>query len=116
MTNLTPTPNTDAQPADKQETQPSLLQYLTGSLISGGCAIALYLLTSSIAHAFANKPVSSTNQTAIRITLAVRTLVVGLSTLATTLFTIIGLGLMAAAIYVSVQKLKNRQASPSDTR
>ena len=116
MTNQTPTPTTDTQPTDKQQTQPSLLQYLTGALISGGCAIALYLLTSSIAHAFASKPVSSTNQTAIRLTMAVRTLVVGLSTLATVLFAIIGLGLMAAAIYVSVQHLKNRAASPSDTQ
>ncbi len=115
MTNLTPTPNTDAQPTDPQKTQPSLLQYLTGALISGGCAIALYLLTSSIANAFASKPVSSTNQTAMRLTLAVRTLIVGLSTLATTLFAIIGLGLITAAVYLFVQQLKNRAASPSDS-
>lgn len=112
MTNQTPTPNTDAQPATMQEKQPGPLQYLSGALISGAFAIALYLLTSSIAHTFANKPLSTTNQTAIQIAIAVRTMVVGVSTLATTLFSIIGFGLFAVAIYLSVQQLKNRTSPP----
>jgi hypothetical protein len=107
MTNQTPTPNTDAQPSDTQETLPSPLRCLSGALISGGIAIALYLLTSSIAQTFANKPLSTTNQTAIQLAITVRTFVVGMSTLATVLFSIIAVGLFAVAIYVSVQQLKN---------
>jgi uncharacterized membrane protein (DUF373 family) len=83
-------------------------------LISGGCAIALYFLTSSIAQTFASKPITSTNTTAIRISIAVRTLVVGVSTLATTLFSIIACGLLIVTIYVSIQQLKNRKASSSN--
>lgn len=116
MTNSTPTPNPNPQPTETQQTQtlPSLLNCLTGALISGGFAIALYFLTSSIAQTFSNKPLASTNPTAISISVAVRTLVVGLSTLATAVFSVIGVGLVAVAIYVCVQRLQNRQASPSN--
>ena len=112
MTNPTPPPNPDAQTA--KETLPSPLRCLSGALISGGFAIALYFLTSSIAQTYADKPIASTNQTAIQIAIAVRTLVVGLATLATTVFGVIALGLVIVTIYVLVQQLKNRNASSSD--
>ena len=114
MTNSTPTPNPNAQPTETQQTLPSLLNCLTGALISGGFAIALYFLTSSIAQTFTNKPLASTNPTAISISVAVRTLVVGLSTLATAVFSVIAAGLVAVTIYVCVQRLQNRKASPSN--
>ena len=113
MTNPTPTTNTDAQPSEGQDTLPNPLQCLSGALISGGFAIALYFLTSSIGNTFASKPLPSSNQTAIQISIAVRTLVVGVSTLATALFTIIGVGLMGVTIYLFVQQLKNRTSPPS---
>jgi hypothetical protein len=113
MTNPTPTPNQNSQPAKTQETLPSLLDCVTGALISGGIAIALYFLTSSIAQTFANKPLASTNPTALNISVAVRTLVVGISTLATTVFAIVGAGLVAVSIYVSIQQLKKLTAPPS---
>jgi hypothetical protein len=116
MTNLTPTPNPEAKPANTQETLPSPLRCLSGALISGGFAIALYFLTSSIAQSFAAKPIASTNTTAIRISIAIRTLVVGLSTLATTLFSVIAFGLVLLAIYASIQQLKNRKTSSSDAQ
>src|SRR4028118_1634226 len=106
MTNPTPTPNQNSQPTKSQETLPSLFNCVTGALISGGIAIALYFLTSSIAQTFANKPLASTNPTALNISVAVRTLVVGLSTLATTIFGVIALGLVGVTIYVSVEQLK----------
>jgi hypothetical protein len=116
MTNQTPTPNKDIQPVEKQEVLPDPWRCLSGALISGGFAIALYFLTSSIAQTFADKPLSSTNRTAIQISIAVRTLVVGMSTLATAVFGIIGLGLVGVTIYVSVQQLKNRTTPPSDAQ
>ncbi|MCA1990859.1 MAG: DUF3082 domain-containing protein [Coleofasciculus sp. S288] len=112
MTNPTPPPNQDAQPA--KEALPSPLRCFSGALISGGFAIALYFLTSSIAQTYADKPIASTNQTAIQIAIAVRTLVVGLATLATTVFGVIAFGLVIVTIYVLVQQLKNRNASSSD--
>lgn len=114
MTNPTPQPNQDTQPTQTQETLPGPLRSLSATLIAGGCAIAFYFLTSSIAQAFANKAITSTNTTAIRISIAIRTLVVGLSTLATTLFSFVACGLLIVTIYASIQQLKNRKASPSN--
>ena len=116
MTHPTPTPNQDTQPIDMTQTLPSPLRCLSGALISGGFAIALYFLTSSIAQTFSSKPLASTNPTAINIAIAVRTLVVGLSTLATTLFSVIAVGLLALGIHVLIQQLKNRKASSSDAQ
>ena len=114
MTNPTSTPKPDAQPAEKKDTLPSPLKCLSGALISGGIAIALYFLTSSIAHTFAGKPLASTNLTAINIAIAVRTLVVGVSTLATFVFSFIALGLVAIAIIVTAQQLRNLRTPPSN--
>lgn len=113
MTNPTPTPNQNSQPTKTQETLPSLFNCVTGALISGGIAIALYFLTSSIAQTFASKPLASTNPTALNISVAVRTLVVGISTLATTVFGIVGAGLVLVSIYISIQQLKKLTAPPS---
>ena len=106
MTNPTPAPNQNSQSTKTEEKLPSIFNCLSGVLISGGFAIALYFLTSSIAQSFANKPLASTNPTALNISVAVRTLVVGLSTLATTIFGVIALGLVGVTIYVSVEQLK----------
>ncbi|MBE9124864.1 MULTISPECIES: DUF3082 domain-containing protein [unclassified Coleofasciculus] len=114
MTNPLPPTHQDTQLADTTQTLPGPLRCLSAAFISGGFATALYFLTRSIAQTFANKPLPSSNMTAINISIAVRTLVVGISTLATAVFGIVAVGLVALAIQVSVQRLKNRVASPSD--
>lgn len=114
MTNPTPTPNQEVIPTVFVK-PPSPVQCLIASLISGACAIALYFVTSSIAQAFAHKPLPSSNITAFNIAVAVRTLVVGLSTLATTIFGIVAIGLVALAIQTIIQQLKNKSAPPSNT-
>jgi hypothetical protein len=116
MTNPTPIPNPNAQSADKKDALPSPLKCLSGALISGGIGLALYFLTSSIAHTFADKPLASTNATAVNIAIAVRTLVVGVSTLATFVFSFIAVGLVAVAIVVTAQQLKKSTAPPSDVK
>lgn len=78
------------------------LQCLIGSLTAGGFAVPLYLLTTSIAATFAEKPLPSTNQTALNIAVAVRTLVVGLATLATAIFAIAAIGLLALALQTAI--------------
>jgi hypothetical protein len=85
------------------EVPPTPQRCFTGALISGGLAYALYLLTHSIATAFANKPLPS-GRIAINIAVAVRTLVIGMSTLGTAIFAIATLGLIALGIQLLVQK------------
>jgi hypothetical protein len=116
MTNPTPTQNQNAKPTTTQDTLPTPLRCLSGALISGGFAIALYFLSSSIAQTFGSKPIASTNPTAINIAIAVRTLVVGLSMLATFVFGLVAVGLIAVTIQSSIQQLKNRKASSSDAQ
>ncbi|NEP57671.1 MAG: DUF3082 domain-containing protein [Symploca sp. SIO2G7] len=109
MTNLPPTPNQDSQTGESTQTSLSPWRCLTGAMISGGLAFAAYSLTSSIAETYATKPIASTNLTAINIAIAVRTLVVGMSTLATFVFGIATVGLVALAIQISIQGIGNRQ-------
>jgi type III secretory pathway component EscU len=87
------------------------LRCLIGSVMSGSLAIALYFLTYSIAHTFATKPVTSTNQLVVRISAAVRTLVVGVASLGTFLFGFVALGLILLAIQLSIQTLKESNRS-----
>jgi hypothetical protein len=73
-------------------------------------AVACYFLTASIAQTFANKPVISDNMAVVNIASAVRTLVVGLSALATGVFTLASLGLMALAVQILIQQLGKQAA------
>ena len=114
MTDLPPTPNQDSQTEENTQTSLSSWRCLTGAMISGGLAFAAYSLTSSIAQTYAAKPIASSNPTAINIAIAVRTLVVGVSSLATFVFGIATVGLVALAIQISIQNWKNRTASTSD--
>lgn len=81
-----------------------------GSLISGGLAYALYLLTASIAQSFAAKPIHSNNVLVLNITVAVRTLVVGVSMLATGVFALVTIGLIALGIQLFIQQLSKHKA------
>ena len=87
---------------------------ISGAVISGACATAFYLLTASIAQNFADKPIHSTNPITLNIAAAVRTLIVGLSTLGTGIFAIATLGLLALAVQLLVGRLTKRPVSPSD--
>lgn len=82
---------------------PTPQRCFTGALISGPIAYGLYLLTHSIADAFAQKPLPS-GRIAMNIAIAVRTLVVGMSTLGMAIFAIATLGLIALGIQLLFQK------------
>ncbi|MBD2180394.1 DUF3082 domain-containing protein [Planktothrix sp. FACHB-1355] len=114
MNNPTPTQNTPSASDLASPSSPSPLRCLIGSLIATGMTIGLYFLTSSIAQTFAAKPIQSHNVTVINITVAVRTLVVGISSLATFVFGIIAIGLIALAIQISIQQVKNQPAPPQN--
>lgn len=115
MVKPTPTQNETTPSTDDSKPLPGALRCLMGAAISTAVAIALYFLTSSIAQAFAAKPIQSDNQLVIQITIAVRTLVVGISTLGMGIFGLIALGLLGLAVQVSLQRLKNQMPPPSDT-
>ncbi|MEC4989560.1 MAG: DUF3082 domain-containing protein [Oscillatoria sp. PMC 1068.18] len=83
---------------------------LLGALISGGFGFALYSLTSAIAQTFADKPIASHNPTAISISVAVRTLVVGVATLGTGVFALVAVGLVALAIQLFIQESRKPTA------
>lgn len=112
MNNPTPTepPATDLKlPAT--QALPTPLRSSLGALIASGMAIALYRVTNSISQNFAHKPLHSDNALVVKITIAVRTLVVGLSTLATFIFAIVAIALIALAIQSVVQKFKQRPST-----
>lgn len=106
----TPTPTENLTPATPSR-QSTPLRCFTGALISGSLAIALYSLTSSIARSFASKPLPTGNVTTTNIAVAVRTLVVGMSTLATAIFAISTLGLVALGIQLLILQLRSRTKS-----
>lgn len=115
MTNPTPNQTPTTQSSDAV-TPPTPLRCLSGALIAGGLAIALYSLTASIAQTFAAKPIHSDNQFTVNIASAVRTLVVGMSALGTGIFGLVALGLVALAIQVFVQQLTKPPVPPVDTK
>ncbi|NJL37950.1 MAG: DUF3082 domain-containing protein [Leptolyngbyaceae cyanobacterium SM1_4_3] len=88
------------------ETPPTPLRCFTGAIISGAIGALLYLLNQSIVQGLAAKPLPTSNVTATNIAIAVRTLVIGLSTLATAIFAIATLGLIALGIQLLIQQLR----------
>jgi hypothetical protein len=89
-------------PPTPESTPPTPLRCFIGALVAGGLGTAAYFLTTSIATTFANKPPTG-SALAVNISIAVRTLVVGTSTLATALFGITALGLVALGIQVMIK-------------
>ena len=106
MNDSTPPRNLSEQSVDTDQTLPTPLRCLTGAVIAGGLASPLYYLTASIAQTFANKPIHSDNPAVVSIASAVRTLVVGITGLATGIFGLVAIGLVALAVQISVQQLR----------
>ncbi|MGF1603713.1 MAG: DUF3082 domain-containing protein [Thermosynechococcaceae cyanobacterium] len=99
-----PEPPIDASKNVAASVSVSPLQCVTGSMIAGILAMLLYRLTRSIAVSFAAHPLSISNQTAVSLSVAVRTLVVGMSTLATAIFAFAALGLLGLAVQLVWQR------------
>lgn len=92
---------------NKAKPSPTPLRCFTGAAIAAGLAVALYSLTLSIVQSFANTPLpAGNNYIATNIAIAVRTLVMGVSVLATGVFAIAALGLVALGIQLVVQQLR----------
>lgn len=100
MTDPHPTPN-PASPESASSSgyvEPTPARCFRGAAISSGLTFVMYLLTRSIIQALANTPLPNKSVAAANIAVAVRTLVMGVSTLATAIFGIATLGLLALGI------------------
>jgi hypothetical protein len=86
------------------------LRCFLGGSISASLALGLYYLTNAIATSFASKPVVSDNQIVVKISIAVRTLVVGVATLGTGVFSFVALGLFALGIQLLIQSFRQKTA------
>ncbi|PHV62604.1 DUF3082 domain-containing protein [Cyanobacterium aponinum] len=71
---------------------------MTGSAISGGLAVAAYLLTKSVILTYVNMPIKFNNPLAANIASTVRTLIMGVTTMATFLFLMVAVGLFALGV------------------
>lgn len=98
----TETPKT-ITPVETEQKEVTPLRCFVGSGMSGALAFGLYSLTSAIATTFATKPITSDNMLVIKIGSAVRTLVVGVASLATFVFSFVAIGLILLAIQLVIQ-------------
>jgi Protein of unknown function (DUF3082) len=91
-------------PSSELANPPSPLRCWLGSLVASGIAFVLYNMTTAIAQAFASKPHHYTNVTTTNISVAVRTLVVGLSALGTGIFGLAALGLLGLGVQLWLKR------------
>ncbi len=114
MSDLPPTESTVPATIPTTEGDPPLTpqRCLVGSAIAGVMAYAMYLMTMNIAQSFAAHKVQSTSLVVQRISAAVRTLVVGMTTLGMGVFGLAAIGLFALAIQLLIRR--GRSAAPSE--
>ena len=88
----------DLKPEETQvEVLPSPLRCWTGTAVAGSMSFAAFLVTRSVIGNFASNPPTG-NAFAIRIAITVRTLLMGISTMATAVFGMIAIGLLLLGI------------------
>ncbi|MBE7382589.1 MAG: DUF3082 domain-containing protein [Leptolyngbya sp. SIO1E4] len=111
----TPQPTTDTE--DKIATPEAplstrrILRAFTGSLIAGTMSLLFYKMLSAIATTFANKPIASTNVTAVNLSAAVRTLVLGMIALGTGVFAMAAIGLLLLGCQMIWQRVTGAEAT-----
>lgn len=101
---------TKPQGADGAAQQPTPLRCLVGAVLAGVLAFAMYRMTNAIAFSFATHPIHATTLIVQRISAAVRTLVVGMTTLGMGVFGLAAIGLLGLAIQLLLQR--RQQADP----
>ena len=89
---------------DPTRQPPTPLRCILGAIVAGFIASLMWKLTNSIAISFASTPIDSPNMIVIRMSTAVRTLVVGMSSLGTGIFALAAFGLTGLAIQLILTK------------
>jgi hypothetical protein len=87
---------------------PTALQCFSGSLVSGALTVLVYRLTVAIAVNFVRHSVHSDNLLVVRLSAALRTLVVGLSAMGTGIFGFVTLGLAGLGVQLLAQRILAR--------
>jgi hypothetical protein len=103
QTETKPAKTANTKSANSSYVPPTPQRCFIGAAIAGVLGFALYNLTLAIIATFAAQTMPSGSTFALRIAIAVRTLVVGASTLGTGIFVIATLGLTALGIQLLVQ-------------
>lgn len=93
-----------AEPSNSSAAMPSPLRCFLGAVVAALIAIALYKLTNSIAISFAAKPIHSDNSVIVRLSIAIRTLVIGGCTMGTGIFGLAAVGLFGLGIQLLFKK------------
>ena len=99
------TNNQDSSP-ESSEQKITPLRCFMGSAISGGLSFAIYTLFNSISQTYAAKPLVMSSALALRISVAVRTLVTGVVALGASVFAFVAMGLFLLGIQLVVQGLR----------
>lgn len=101
-------PKDDSTPKKKEATP---LSCFLASMVSGGIAALVYSLMNSIVTTYANKPIVADSVIVIKITTAVRTLVIGIAALGAGVFGIVALGLFLLGIQLTIKSLTGKADS-----
>jgi Protein of unknown function (DUF3082) len=96
-------------PDDPTRQPPTPLRCILGAIVAGFIASILWQLTNSIAVSFASTPIVSSNMIIIRTSTAVRTLVVGMSSLGTGIFALAAVGLTGLGIQLLLNKNQSEE-------
>ncbi|NJK36667.1 MAG: DUF3082 domain-containing protein [Oscillatoriales cyanobacterium RM2_1_1] len=83
---------------------PTPWQCFSNGAVLGAIATALFLLTRSVAQVYAHKQIYSNSLIAARLSVAVKTLVVGLCMLGTAVFGFIAAGLIVLGTKLLIQQ------------
>ncbi|HHP7230468.1 MAG TPA: DUF3082 domain-containing protein [Xenococcaceae cyanobacterium] len=102
-------PNVTQSNPDVSKKKVSPLSCFFASSFAGAIAIAAYSLMSSIIETYADKPVVSDNVLVLKITIAVRTLVIGITALGTGVFGLVAVGLFLLGIQLGIQAVSSKQ-------
>jgi tetrahydromethanopterin S-methyltransferase subunit E len=99
---------TGAKPSTREQTtgtgsKTTPLRCFISAIIAGAIAYMLYNATASVAGTFALHQVQSNNFIIMRLSAAIRTLVIGLFAMATGVFSVAGLGLSGLGIQLLIQ-------------
>lgn len=100
---------TAAKTGGKKPTTP--LSCFSGSFMAGTLGLLCYRMMVAIATTFAAKPVTSDNTVVLNISVAVRTLVVGIVALGAGVFGITAVGLFFLGIQIIIKKFSGKDAT-----
>ncbi|MGF1492340.1 MAG: DUF3082 domain-containing protein [Microcoleaceae cyanobacterium] len=96
-------PNPDSH--SKQTSKLTPWRCFSNSAVLGSIGLALFFLTRSIMQVYSRKEMYTDNYLAIQMSVAVKTLVTGLSMMGTGVFSFLALGLLILGVKLLIQQL-----------